>query len=294
MLERADEKVAKILKSLVDIPSLPAAVQRLLLLSEKDSTPGQFADLIATDQGLTAKVLRLVNSAFYSLRTPISSLRHASVLLGTRTLKSLALSVSVMNLFNRSCGGFDPLAFWKHSIAVAVASQKMGALILPALEEDLYVAGLLHDTGVALMVQYLTQDYALVLRMAKTRPLAEAEVEVFGVSHADVGYTLATRWRLPAMICESIRYHETPGGASKVSNPEVGKAIELTRFADQWAIHHGMDFLERSTGRGESKLELPAWAAVASAEVERILENLGEEVAARERAFFPQKEPANA
>lgn len=292
MLERADEKVAKIFKSLVDIPSLPAAVQRILLLSEKDSTPNQFADLIATDQGLTAKVLRLVNSAFYSLRTPISSLRHASVLLGTRTLKSLALSVSVMSLFNRSCGGFNPLAFWKHSIAVAVASQKMGSLILPTFEEDLYVAGLLHDTGVALMVQYLTQDYALVLRMARARPLVEAEVEVFGVSHADIGYTLANRWRLPAVICDCIRYHETSGGASKVSNPEIGKAIDLVRFADAWAVRHGMDFLEPLPGAGESKIELPSWASAASMDVEQVLENLGDEVEARERAFFPQKEAA--
>ena len=96
------------------------------------------------------------------------------------------------------------------------------------------------------------------------------------------------------MICECIRYHETRDGASKVSNPEIGKAIDLTRFADQWAIHHGMDFLEPCLAKGESRLELPSWVGVPSGEVERVLQNLAEEVAERERAFLSQKEAAKA
>src|SRR5512134_2649146 len=98
MLKQHDERIAKIFKHAPDLPTLPAAVQGLLQLPERDATARDYAEIIGTDQGLTARVLRLVNSAFYSLRVPISSLQHASTLLGTKTLKSMALSVSVMNV----------------------------------------------------------------------------------------------------------------------------------------------------------------------------------------------------
>jgi HD-like signal output (HDOD) protein len=292
MQKLADERIAKIFKSLCEIPSLPAAVEKLVQLSEKDSTPRDFAELIERDQGLTAKVLRLVNSAFYSLRTPIASLRHASTLLGTRTLKSLTLSVSVMNLFHRACAGFEPLAFWRHSISVALASKKLGALVLPALEEDLYVAGLLHDIGVALLVQHLSTDYALVLKLAKAqkRNLAEIEEEVFGVSHAEVGCTLASRWRLPPLVCDCIRYHESSQGTPGVP-AEHAKVIDIVRFADEWADWCGLDFfVERP--QGLPKPALPTWITSDLAEIERAIEGLKADVAEKELCFFPKGEAA--
>jgi HD-like signal output (HDOD) protein len=294
--ERGGEKLARVLKNLVDIPSLPAPVQRLIQLSDKDATPRQFADLIGTDQGLTAKVLRLVNSAFYSLRTPIASLRHASSLLGTRTLKSLALSVSVMSLFNRGCPGCDPIAFWRHAIGVAMASQKLAALLLPAFEEDLYVAGLLHDAGVALMVQHLPDEYSKVLEVARAehRALVVVERERLGASHAEVGYLMAARWKLPPTICECIRLHEDGAGpdAAGATAPEIERAVDLVRFADGWAELAGLGFLAGEAPREAVMPPLPAWSAVDAEELKPVLEGLAREVLEREQVFFPRPEAA--
>ncbi|MBI4606150.1 MAG: HDOD domain-containing protein [Planctomycetes bacterium] len=295
MLKQPDERIGRIFKTLVDVPSLPAAVQKLLKLSDKDSSPREFADIVATDQGLTAKVLRLVNSAFYSLRTPISSLRHASSLLGTKTLKSMALSVSVMNLFNKSCAGFDPFLFWKHSIAVAVGCQRLAARFLPAQEEDLYVVGLLHDAGVVLLAQHLAADYPYVLKLAaEGRRLTEVEEQAFGISHAELGCTLATRWRLPGLVCECIRHHETADGGRGALDPAVARAVDLVRLADEWAVHAGLDFLGPRREAAPPAPEAPAWTGLDAPGLASLLEGLAGEVAERERWYAPQVEPAPA
>src|SRR5688572_7761707 len=245
MLDRADQKLAKLSKGLLDLPSLPLAVERLVQLSDKEPTPRQLADLIGTDQGLTAKVLRLVNSAFYSLRSPIASLSHASSLLGTRTLKSMALSVSVMNLLESAGEGADPRAFWRHSVATAIAAQKVGFALLPRIEEDLYVAGLLHDAGVAILVESLGDDYAAAIGLARStgRDLSEIEAETFGTTHAEVGHMLASRWRLPPLVCECIRLHEEPGDGIRAAPGDLEKAVDVIRFADRWATRGGFDFI---------------------------------------------------
>ena len=289
MLDRADHKLAKLSKGLLDLPSLPLAVERLVQLSEKEPTPRQLADLIGADQGLTAKVLRLVNSAFYSLRSPIASLSHASSLLGTKTLKSMALSVSVMNLIESAGGGADPRAFWRHSVATAIAAQKVGLVLLPRIEEDLYVAGLLHDAGVAILLESLQDDYAVAIGMARStgRDLSEIEAEEFGTTHAEVGHMLASRWRLPPLVCECIRLHEEPYDAIHTPPGDLEKAVGIIRFADRWTTRAGFDFIHPGRGPTHPALTLPAWAGIDLEDIRQTLETLPGEVAERESLLFP-------
>jgi HD-like signal output (HDOD) protein len=290
MLRRPDERIAKIFKSLCDIPSLPAAVEKLVQLSEKDATPREFADLIEQDQGLTAKVLRLVNSAFYSLRSPIASLRHASALLGTRTLKSLALSVSVINLLQRPCPGLDPVRFWKHSIFVAAASRKLAARFLPALEEDLHVAGLLHDVGVVIFAQHLSNDYSRVLKAAATgeKALSLVEEEAMGASHAEVGCVLASRWRLPSAVCDAIRWHEADEADWKLAQAENARGVEIVRLADRSATAAGFDFLDFPVPEEAPPPEVPDWIAERSFEVTEIIAGVKREITQKEEFFLPK------
>jgi HD-like signal output (HDOD) protein len=292
MIQQAEERISKIFKSLVDIPSLPQAVQKLLKLSEANSNPREFAEIIEKDQGLTAKVLRLVNSAFYSLRIPVVSLRQASSLLGTKTLKSLALSVSVMQVFKRTCGGFDPMGFWRHAVAVAAGARKLGALLLPGQEEDLYVAGLLHDVGVALLVQYLADEYGVVLRMARSdsRRLSEVEEEMLGVTHAEVGYALASRWRLPPLVCECIRYHEAPGSALPATQEVPRESLDLICLVDRWCYRLGLHFLAPGVIREDFKPEVPSWLEAHLPQILECLETLPADAADCERFFFPPQE----
>ena len=289
MPERPEEKVEKIFRGLTALPSLPEAVQKLVELSEKDASPRQFAELISADQGLTAKVLKLVNSAFFGLSKPVSSLTHAASLLGTRTLKSLVLSVSILQLFRRGCAGFDPFTFWRHSVAVALASRKLAVKLAPGLEDELYVAGLLHDAGTALLAQHLPEDYALVIRLFgdTERHLRDIEGDVFAISHAEVGYRLVARWELPKRICECIRYHElTPDElAERTVAADVLGAIDVLRHAEGAVLRQGLGFFDRPAGdgteAGAAALEgtEPEPAALGTAEIDACVGDLGEEVA---------------
>lgn len=278
----SEEKVERIFARLTGLPSLPAAVEKLVRLSQTEASPRQFAEIISTDQGLAAKVLRLVNSAFYGLSKPISSLHHASSLLGTKTLKSLVLSVSVMQLFSKGCAGFRPLEFWKHSLATAIAGRRLAQSVRPDLEDDVYVAGLLHDTGVALFAQHLSEEYAIVLRLiegagASRRPLRDVEQQVFGTHHAEIGYTQVTRWRLAESVCECIRYHETDaeGVASRVEDPGTREALDLLRLADHWVTRAGFGYLEPLPSE-EADLagELAPWTGRTDAQVGEIVGDL--------------------
>jgi two-component system cell cycle response regulator len=196
---------------------------------------------------LSAKVLRLVNSAFYSLRSPISSIRHASTLLGVRTLKSLALSVSVINIFKKNLPGFDPARFWRHALAVALVAEKAAQRLGFAFPDEVYICGLLHDTGVALLIQHYPEEFSQVASPECEGTPVELlrEEEVFGQAHPEVGFSMANHWRLPALIGTGIRYHHTPPeGLPPKLEPEGRQLITVVQFADAYARRSGHSFAE--------------------------------------------------
>ena len=247
MIQNRETKIGRIFKRLTDLPSLPKVVDQLLKLSDQGTSTREFADLIATDQGLSAKVLKLVNSAFYSLRSPVSSIRHASSLLGVRTLKSLALSVSVINIFKRNLPGFDPASFWRHALAVALAGQKVAEHLKLPCHDEVYITGLLHDTGVALLIQHYPEEFSGIAspRSEGMPEEIKQEEEEFGQAHPEVGFNLAGHWRLPALIGTGIRYHHTPiDQLPPKIEPEARQLVEVVQFADTFARRSGHAFAE--------------------------------------------------
>ena len=263
MLTRPDQEIGTVLRGTVDVPSLPIVIQRLLALPESGADLRDFVELVAADQGLASRVLRLVNSAFYSLRTPLGSLPHAASILGVKTLRSMALGISVMDIFRGSCEGFDPTRFWRHAIAVASCSRAVASRVLDdGAEEPMYVAGLLHDIGVVLLAQYAPRDYPLALRLAcdEHRQLAAVEKQLFGMDHCEVGSSLATRWRFPAEIGLAIRSHEE--AYSGAADGETDKRMcDVVRFAELWASRAGHWFLALPEDDSASSLDAPPWFA---------------------------------
>ena len=285
MLHERETRIGKVYNRLNDLPSLPKVVERLLRLSDSGASTREFADLIATDQGLSAKVLKLVNSAFYSLRSPISSIRHASSLLGVRTLKSLALSVSVIQIFKRSLPGFDPIRFWRHALSCALAGRKVSEHVGLPFQDEVYIVGLLHDTGMALMIQHFPQDFARIAGGAPPAPAGKPaapppqavpaaapvpgpaagaasvaagqtfpegspqelglEREAFGQHHPEVGFNLATHWRLPPLVGAGIRWHHASAEELPPDlEPDARRLIGVIQFADFYARRSGHSFAE--------------------------------------------------
>jgi HD-like signal output (HDOD) protein len=287
MIERANEKIAKVLRTSVEVPSLPEVVDRVLNLSERGVGARLLSDVIGKDQGLTAKVLRVVNSAFYSLSQPISSLSHAISLLGERTVKIMVLSISIVNLFRDDCPGFETRRFWRHSYSVAFAMKKLGGEQFPGFEDTFYVAGLLHDVGVGLMVHCSPKDYATVLQLVRRNGgrLEEFEEEVFGLSHGEVGYTLAERWRLPEILVQCIRHHGNPHKVAGHEDERVVQAVELLSFVEQWAMASGYSFVDRDAGDPPVP-QPPKWLGKELAEIEQLLGETAAEVVQAEEQLF--------
>ncbi len=288
MFESTPERVEKVLEHLADLPSLPATTHRLLDVVSDDRLHKECAELVATDQGLTAKVLRLANCAFFYLQEPVASLTHACALLGTRTLRSLVRSVSTDGFYERSAGPLDAMRYWRHSLAVAKAARMIADRMRPELCDEIYAAGLLHDCGIGVLGEKFADEYDLVLRLRDfgDRPLGDVEVEIFGMTHAEVGYRLTSRWRLPDRIRDSIRHHENTGPSTSVEDEHTRFAVAILRAADRWSAG-------RELGLFDGELPAESWSACLESlgasvpidEIDAALEAVPGEVAAVEAAL---------
>lgn len=225
--------VEDIIKKTAELPTIPAAA--LAVMKEAESATGTARTIsqhLACDQALSARVLRLANSAYYGLPQQVTDLSEAVVLLGMRSVRNLAVVAATYPWMQRPLSGYalEPKALWTHSFAVAVGSQLI-ARRTGLCDSDLaFTAGLLHNIGKVAMSVWLDRKLAAVLGLAQRDRLAFDEVErkLLGFDHAEVGAHLAETWNLPTSLVEPIRYHHEPNRVSG-SNPVVD-TVHLADF----------------------------------------------------------------
>ncbi len=206
----------KLLDSITDIPTLPDVVARInQLVRDPNTSAADINDVISRDMALSAKVLKLVNSPFYGFPRRITSITYAVVILGFRTIRNLAMSVFMMDLFKKGCEGFDAKAFWRYCIGAAVASQTVAKHVEFPHGEDAFMGGLLHDVGLVIMSQYVTDDFAKVLEKRDQLDclLLEAEEHALDYDHTQLGGKLMERWNLPPHLVEIVRHYPDPARA---------------------------------------------------------------------------------
>ncbi len=238
------------------LPSLPAiALEVIELVQQKDVNIRQIAATISNDPALATKILRTVNSSFYAQTQPISTITHALVILGLNSVKTLALSFSlVSNLKQAGAGDFDHVALWKRSLFTAVAARSLGREFGMLQQEEAFLGGLLQDLGVLAMSQALGEAYTnLVAEVGPNhRQLTVLERERLQTDHAEIGAALAEHWKLPPVLAAPIRYHEDCAGCPEELEPmihcvalgnlvadifinENGQALEdYNRLATEW------------------------------------------------------------
>ena len=196
------------------MPSLSTTVGKVMeICSRTDASPNELNKVISLDPVLTGQVLKLINSAYYSLINKVTSLTRAITMLGMNTVKNMALSTAII----RSVAGakkskaLPTTKFWAHSIGAGVSAKLLGeSLGIPVMErEELFLAGLLHDLG---KVPF-GDEYIEVLNIAKFEqlPLNEVEIDVMGIDHQEVGLMIADKWKLNQVITKCIGSHHSPG-----------------------------------------------------------------------------------
>ncbi len=220
------------------MPSLSTTVTKVLeVCNQPNTAPNDLNKVISLDPVLTGQVLKLINSAYYSLPNHISSLTRAIIMLGINTVKNLALSTAILGSFSQE-DSFQTLPmdqFWTHSISVGVTAKALASLkgVPPAAREEYFVAGLLHDLGKIPLNNCLADEYAQVLALSSLdqSPLRNAETIVLGFDHGIVGNLIAEKWQLSANISETLCFHHEPSEAA----PENRNLTAIVALANIYA-----------------------------------------------------------
>jgi HD-like signal output (HDOD) protein len=229
----------ELLDAIDRIQAFPVSVQNILKLTrDSTSSPRDLVDVIQRDPIVTIKVLRVVNSAYYSLPRQITSIDHAVVFLGFNTIKNLALGIAALSLAPAQLPpALDSRAYLHHSLATAAIARQLGARF-PAIDaNDFFIAGLLHDFGKVVLAQVMPAQFrkALEYGLWHEVSLHSALMEVTGIDQSEVGAMLLEHWRFPAELVQGIRCQYVRDGSA----PALSLCIQA---ANQICKKAGADF----------------------------------------------------
>jgi putative nucleotidyltransferase with HDIG domain len=229
------KSVKKKLKKLEGLPTLPPIVQRLNLMIEDEKTSiHQIANLIEKDQVITSKILRLANSAFYGFPKKVSTVQNALILLGINVVKVLIITSSIFEIIYK-----EDVGLWEHSIGVAACSRILAEKVGLKEPQEVATAGLLHDLGRIIQKVSFKEEYEKILELTKNgKDPLQAEKEILGIDHAEMGSFIMKTWNLPDRLVEAVDAHH-----------EFEKAKEFKKEA---AVVHLSDILIHVRGYGSS------------------------------------------
>lgn len=196
---------------------LPQITSQILrMVDNPNASPRQIGALIERDPGLASKLLKTVNSAYYGSPGKIKTVSQAISVMGLSAVRSVVVSQAYqqMTAVRGASKRFDRLAFWQHSLATASAARVLAKLKGYRDPEEAFLAGLMHDAGRLVMDRFLPNEFDQICTLALERviPLIEAEREVLGYTHVEVGDMLAEQWNLPDGLRVAIRMHHHPKG----------------------------------------------------------------------------------
>lgn len=220
------------LASLGDIATLPQVTIKIIEIVENPkSTARDLHDVIKMDPALSAKVLKVVNSAFYGLPGQIASVDRAIVLLGLAAVKNISIAASIARMFKGSqiSEHFSAKDLWQHSVAVGVTARELMKLANSAVSADeVFVAGLIHDIGMLVERQAHPEKFAKVVDtcMNEGGNFMQREVEIIGATHQDFGAGLTTKWRFPRHLRAAVGFHHSPEHLSAELR-HLGMTIQL-------------------------------------------------------------------
>ncbi|MDQ6956293.1 MAG: HDOD domain-containing protein [Mariprofundaceae bacterium] len=233
-----DDLQNKLMGMVDQMPPFPKSVHRIIELSaDMNCAPKDLVQVIEHDPVITMKLLKLVNSAFFSLARSIASVRHALVYLGLNTVKNLALSIATVDsLPRKKMDCFSTHEFLLHSLTTASIAQHIAKKFdVETDATDVFVAALLHDFGKAVLAQFETDLFAQAVKEAaiNEEPLHIAELRVIGADHAQVGGMLAEKWELPKELVTCIQAHHqgisSPLGDCIFVANQISKQAEFGR-----------------------------------------------------------------
>ena len=201
-----------LLKQAGQLPSLPEVYIRVTELLETESATGiKIEEAVQSDSALTARILKLINSAYYGLQNPVTSISQAVTLLGRQQLKQVLVGSVLANVFKDfDITAFPLRDFWQHCIKTAIIARQLAMQNARVIDhETFFTAGLLHDIGWLVIAKVNPGSYIQITALAKSenKDVIQVENEKLGVTHIDVGVALLEKWGIPELITECVRKH---------------------------------------------------------------------------------------
>lgn len=225
------------IEQIQNLPTLSVVIQKLnTALEDPNMSTEQISAIIQDDPAMMARILRVVNSAFFGISRPVASISQAVALLGFIAVKNIATTTSAFSTFDiKEQTDFDREEFWRHSICVGIATNVLYDYVKGNLQHRmssdlLHLAGLVHGIGIIIFEQYFHIKFmvSLLLSQKENLPLIQTEIEALGANHCEVGAWLGKRWNLPPEVVECIRWHHDP----EQSDPKYKDLVNLVHTAN--------------------------------------------------------------
>lgn len=214
--ETASDFLKKLILSKVnDLPPMPQVVQKArAILADKNCSFSDIARVIETDQSIAARILKLSNSAYYGVMGTVTSIQHASMILGVRTLNQLLEIACSSKLLSAKLEGYGMESgdLWRHSLEVAGCARAIAKKKCPEMSDDAFSAGLIHDCGKLILDKYIFERRSVINTFLKdgNRTFLEAEKNILGFDHAQIAASVCEKWDIPKRLTNAIQYHHYP------------------------------------------------------------------------------------
>jgi putative nucleotidyltransferase with HDIG domain len=236
------------------------------MLQDYDTSVKALSQTIENDQAIVPRILRLVNSSFFGVRSKIMNIAHAIVILGFNTVRNAVVSVSIIDAFSSkdTFEGFDIADFWVHSVAVAVTNRHLAENTRLHCPEEAFTAGLLHDIGKLVLTQYFPDLFKKAWTAAGKNDLSlfEAEKQELAVTHPQIGAYMTKKWQLPGSLVDAVKFHHQPN-----TNANDINMVMITHAANLIVNHYMVESRKKPDFSGIHsevlKVMKPQLAAVA-------------------------------
>lgn len=276
-----------LVKNAGDLKVLPFVARKVLeTIGDENTTISDLSEIIEKDQTISARVLKIANSALYGLRQEVTSIHHALLILGFKTIRSLVLSVSTRSLYKQF--GIKEKIIWDHSVGAAISARLISEGLGSDVEDAAFIGGLMHDIGKVVLNNETGDAFSEVIMKIYNDGVdsIEAEEEMYGYNHSDIGAEVAGKWGFPSRLVKTIsNHHLNKSKLEDIEDATDAKCIACIHLADNICKLLGIGYRETDETVSLSELPSTIFLNISKDRLDKLVEKINDTYA-NERSVF--------